>query len=176
MKSLGKNQACYTEAQMELRVIFAALSSLLGISAFSPYIRDIFQRKTEPHSYSWLIWSLLQTIAVIAMLRGGAGLGVAALAAGALLCAGVFILSLRYGTRNITSFDTVCPLGALIAISIYVFLRNALLSVWIVVLTDLIGFLTNMEKVIRGTSDRNGKNVLLERISQRYFLSSINHF
>ncbi len=131
---------------MNTQTIFAVLATVLSISCFLPYLRDIFRRKTTPHSHSWLIWTLLQATGVLAMVHSGAGGGVASLIVGAVLCAFIFLLSLRYGTKNITVFDTVCLFGALIAIAVWLFLHNALLSIIAVSLIDLLAFLPTFRK------------------------------
>src|SRR3989344_7828930 len=104
---------------MNSQIVFATISSLIGIFCFLPYIRDIFRGKTQPHAYSWLIWTLLQTIGAGAMLSAGAGLGALSISIGALFCGFIFILSFKYGTHNIKTFDKICLVGALIAISLY---------------------------------------------------------
>jgi len=109
---------------MNIKIIFAVLSSIVGISCFIPYILDIFKGKTKPHSYSWFIWTVLQTIGAISMFSIGAGLGVVSISIGAILCGFVFILSLKYGTHNIKTFDVVCLVGSLIAIFFYFFLHS----------------------------------------------------
>lgn len=131
---------------MKTQLIFAIISSVIGISCFIPYIRDIFKGTTKPHSYSWLIWTILQTIGVVAMIKGGAGIGVAHLSVGALLCGFIFILSLKYGTTNIKLFDKICLTGALFAIAAYFFFENSLISILIITITDIIGFLPTFRK------------------------------
>jgi len=123
--------------------IIATIISAIG---FIPYLKDLFKKKTQPHSYTWLIWTILQIIAVVAMFNNGAGIGVLALAVGAVLCGYVFILSLRYGTKNITIFDTICLIGALAAIIIYAFLHNAFLSIILITIIDFMGFLPTLRK------------------------------
>ena len=131
---------------MNIKIIFAVLSSIVGISCFIPYILDIFKGKTKPHSYSWFIWTVLQTIGAISMFSIGAGLGVISISIGAILCGFVFILSLKYGTHNIKTFDVVCLVGSLIAIIFYFFLHSPILSILIITLVDFVGFLPTMRK------------------------------
>ena len=122
------------------------IATIISAVAFFPYLKDIFRRKTQPHSYTWLIWTILQITGVIAMFNNGAGLGALALAVGAVFCLYVFILSLKYGTKNITAFDTVCLIGALAAIGVYAFLHNPTLSVILITVIDFVGFLPTLRK------------------------------
>lgn len=122
------------------------IATVISVISFFPYLRDIFRKKTQPHSYTWLIWTILQVTGVVAMFNNGAGIGTLALAVGAVFCGFIFILSLKHGTRNITPFDTACLIGALAAIAIYFFLHNPVLSVIVITLTDFIGFLPTLRK------------------------------
>lgn len=65
---------CYN-TPMDFKLIFGILSIVVAIVCFLPYFNDIFKRKTEPHMYSWLIWTILQGVGVAAQLKDGAGYG-----------------------------------------------------------------------------------------------------
>ena len=131
---------------MNLRIAFAAVASLIAALCTIPYIADIFRLKTTPHSYSWLVWTLLQVTSAFAMLSGGAGIGAIPTAIGGGLCAFVFLLSLRYGTKNITAFDAVCLVGALLTTAVWFFSRNALLSIMLTSVIDFLAFLPTFRK------------------------------
>lgn len=91
---------------MDFKIILGVLATILGIISFLPYLRDILNKKTKPHVYSWLVWTIIQTVGVLAMIKGGASFGALALAVGSLFCITIFLLAFKYGTRNITKFDT----------------------------------------------------------------------
>jgi len=131
---------------MELKTTFAIVATIIGVPSFIPYILDTFKRKTQPHVYTWLIWTILQATGVIAMYNNGAGIGILALAIGTFFCAFICIISFKYGTKNITPFDTMCLVGALISIGVYVFLHQPLLSVILVSAIDFMGFLPTLRK------------------------------
>jgi hypothetical protein len=132
---------------MVLKEIFGLLALIIAIISFFPYLKDIFARKTTPHIYSWLVWAILQMTAAVAILQqnsfysalGVIGLGLVSLT--------VFILSFKYGTKNITSFDTACLIGAFITIGIWIFTNNATISIILVTIIDFIGFLPTYRKV-----------------------------
>ncbi len=131
---------------MSTHAFFAILATTIALANKIPYIADIYRLKTTPHSYSWLIWTLLQGTGALVMLSGGAGFGVASLLAGTVLCAFIFLLSLRYGTKNITTFDTICFIGALIATGVWFFLHDAFLSILLISAIDFIAFLPTFRK------------------------------
>ncbi len=118
----------------------------MGVACFVPYIKDTLNRSTHPHIYTWLIWTILQVTGVIAMYNSGAGMGALSLAIGALFCGIVCLLSIKYGTKNITLFDTICLIGALVSIVVYIFLHQPLLSVILISIIDFMGFLPTLRK------------------------------
>ncbi|HWY98863.1 MAG TPA: hypothetical protein VNY36_07255, partial [Bacteroidia bacterium] len=72
---------------IDYKTVCGIIASLIGTGCFIPYIKDIYKKKTKPHIYTWLIWTILQVTGVIAMLKNGAGIGVLALGTGSVLCA-----------------------------------------------------------------------------------------
>lgn len=131
---------------MEIKLFLGLLSTVVAVGCFLPYIRDILRGTTQPHMYSWLVWSLLQTVGVIAAFQAGAGYGAWALSAGTFFCITIFILSFKYGTKNISRYDALCLVGALGAFALYFGLADALLAVIVVALIDFIGFIPTMRK------------------------------
>lgn len=131
---------------MEFKLFFGVASAILSVAAFGPYLNDIFKGNTKPHMYSWLIWTILQTIGAIAQIRDGAGYGAWMLTLGAVICFSIFVLSFKYGTRDISVFDRWCLFSALGAIILYFFLHEALLSVILISIIDFVGFLPTYRK------------------------------
>ena len=161
---------------MNLQTIFAVLASIIGIVPYVPYVRDIFRRKTTPHSYSWLIWTILQVTGALAMFASGAGLGVLYLLIGAVMCAFVFILSLRYGTKNVTRFDAVCLTGALSATAVWFFLHDAFLSVILVALIDLVAFLPTFRKAYEEPWSETLSMYIFSGVAQVLSLASLSSY
>jgi len=131
---------------MEIKLFFGIASSIIAVVCFIPYIIDILKRKTEPHMYSWLIWTILQTIGVMAQLKEGAGYGAWALAIGAVFCFSIFLLSFKYGTRNISKFDTFCLIASICTIIIYFAIENPVWAIIAVAIVDFVGFLPTFRK------------------------------
>ena len=105
---------------MDIKLFFGILSLIGSIVCFVPYIIDIFKKKTKPHIYTWLIWTIIQTIGVITQIRDGAGYGSLGLAVGTIFVFFIFLLSIKHGTKNISNFDALCLILAAITLLIYV--------------------------------------------------------
>lgn len=131
---------------MDPKLFFGIASAVFAIFSGIPYVRDILQNETRPHAYSWLVWSILQAIGTIAQWHDGAGYGAWALAIAATVSTLVFLLSFKYGTRNITRFDTACLIAALIALILYLTMDDPLTAVIAIIIVDLFGFLPTFRK------------------------------
>lgn len=131
---------------MDYKLIFGILATILAIFSFIPYLRDIFKRKTKPHVYSWLVWGIIQTVGTLAMIKGGASFGSLGLALGCLLSVFIFLISFKYGTRNITKTDTILLITALIIIVVWLTQEDPLWAVILVSLVDTIAYIPTYRK------------------------------
>ena len=132
---------------MNTSLLLGLLGGLLIAGSFIPYIRDILKADTEPHVYTWFIWSVTQAIAAYAILEGNGGLFAAlSVASGAILSFVVFLMSLKHGTKNISDFDTVTLIIALMAIVMWWELDQPEWAIVAIALIDLLGFLPTFRK------------------------------
>ena len=161
---------------MNYKEIFGIVSVIIGLISFAPYLRDIFLKKTTPHIYSWLVWSILQTIGVIAMIVGHAGAGSFGLAAGGLVSISVFLLSFKYGTKNITWFDTVCLIGALVTTVIYLLQKDPLVAAILITIIDFIAFWPTYRKGYTEPHSETISTYLLSAISLSFALLAIINY
>lgn len=137
-------------AGISIKLLFAILASLVGVAgAFLPYLRDIFLKKTKPHAYTWLIWTITQGTAVAGLWYGKGGWGTLTLVIGTAFVFIVFLLSLKYGTRNITKGDTATLIAALLAIVVWWQLHSPLLAVAMVSAIDFLGYLPSFRKTFQ---------------------------
>ncbi len=134
---------------MEIKIIFTIIATLIGVAGFLPYLKDIFSLKTKPHAYTWLIWAITQGTAVAGIWYGGGGWGGLNLVVGMIFVLVIFLLSLKYGTRNITKSDTAILITALVAILIWWQLDKPLISVIMISAIDVIGYIPSFRKSYR---------------------------
>lgn len=105
---------------ISVKLVFAILATAIGIiGGFFPYFRDILLRKTKPHAYTWLIWTITQGTAVAGLWQGKGGWGTLPVSIGTVFVFVIFLLSLKYGTRNITRGDTFILIAALAAVAVW---------------------------------------------------------
>lgn len=135
------------ESSIDIKLIFAALSIIVAIGgAFLPYLRDMFLKKTKPHTYTWLVWTITQGTALAGLIKGNGGWGALTLISSTSFCFLVFLLSFKYGTKNITKMDTIILLAALLAIIIWWQMKNPLLAVFMVSAIDVLGYIPSFRK------------------------------
>ena len=143
---------------------------------FYPVYTRYFSRHNKPYIYTWFIWATLQAIVAAAMWSSGAGVAIASSVIGAILCGFIFALSFKYGTKNITRFDTLCLFGALITLTAYLLFHSPLLSVIAATLTDIIGTLPTIRKAYREPHTETASTHILSGISGAFALAAIANF
>ncbi len=134
-----------TPEGIDWKLVFVALT-LLSNLAFLPYLRDIFRKRTQPHVYTWLIWVITQGTATAAMWYGGGGLAALGLTLGVLFVAFVFLLSFKYGTKNITRGDTITLIAAFAGILVWWGLGEPVISVLMMSAIDALGYIPTFRK------------------------------
>ncbi len=133
---------------MDPKIILGAIAALLALFSSFLYIRDIFRGNTKPHIYTWLIWSIVTTIVFLGQWFSGGGPGSWATGVAAVVTIFTLFLALwgGYGTKDITNFDKVCLVLALIAILPWLIAKSILWSVILSTVIDLIAFFPTMRK------------------------------
>jgi hypothetical protein len=128
--------------------LIGIIGALLITASYVPYIYDIIRRKTEPHVYTWILWSLTNVFATIAIFEGGGGwFSTINIGVGAALAFTILILSTKYGSRNMTNFDTAALITGLLAAVMWFFLEEPIIAISMVALIESIGFLPTYRKL-----------------------------
>jgi hypothetical protein len=133
---------------MDYKFFFATASVVLSVLQYAPYIRGILLNKIKPHVFSWFIWGLPCGIIFAAQLTQGGGMGTWATAATTAFCTGIFLLSFKHGEKSITLIDWISLGLALIAIFLWMETHDPLLSVVLITLADILGFIPTVRKSI----------------------------
>jgi hypothetical protein len=138
----------FTEVVTDQKIIFAAIASLISVGVFINYVRSVLRKDTKPHMYTWLVWFITQATAVAGMWYGDGGWGAVALTVSTVFVGAVCLLSIRYGTRNITRSDTVVLIFALLAIVVWWQLDSPALAVLMVSVIDVLGYIPSWRKSV----------------------------
>ena len=163
---------------MDIKVIFGAVAALLALISSVLYIKDIFRGNTKPHTYTWLIWSIVTTIAFLGQWVSGGGPGSWATGVAALVTILTLIISLwgGYGTKDITNFDKMCLVLALAAILPWLLVKSVLWSVVLATLIDLIAFFPTMRKTWHAPRSESLGSMYVDAIKHSLSMFSMNSY
>jgi len=129
-----------------MKTSIAIVAALLAIAGNVPYLRDIIQKKVKPHPYTWLVWTIVSCIVFFGQVARGAGIGALSTAASEIFTVIIFLLSLKYGFKNIRRIDTYCLIIALVGIIPWLLTKDPTISVVIAVSIDLFAFSATVRK------------------------------
>ncbi len=102
----------------------AIISVGLTLYAYIPYLKGIFEGKTKPHLFTWIIWSIVTFIAVFIQIVEGGGMGSWPIILATLICFLITGLSFKYGSKDIKPVDYVFLVASLSAIPLWVLTDN----------------------------------------------------
>ena len=137
--------SCYNHG-MEFKVIISSFVIFLTLAAYIPYLRDILRGKTKPHIFSWLSGSMGATIAFFLQVLGGAGVGAWPMAAVALACIPIFLLSFKYGTKDIVQKDVYMIALSLIALAMWLVANEPVISIILLTVSQIMAFVPTIRK------------------------------
>lgn len=130
-----------------VKTILGITAVILTFVGYSPYIWSIVKGKTKPHIYTWLVWMLDAFIIFALQITHGAGIGAFTTLAAGLLCLTVLVLTLaKKGKSEIKPIDTVFLVLAFIALAIWLFAKQPLVSALLITSVDLLGFVPTVRK------------------------------
>lgn len=122
-------------------------SAVLSIYAFWPYIRDILNNRTRPERASWLIWSLLSAVSLLAQIYEGAdgSLGFAAMqTAGTLIVCGLTFW--KTTKLHFEQQDSQVLTATAVGIWLWGAMESAAYSLFVTISMSMMGGLLTMKK------------------------------
>ena len=161
---------------MDIKFVFGIMSAIVALVCFIPYIKDILKKQTKPHIYTWLIWLILQTVAVISQFKDGAGYGAWGLTVGLTFCFCIFLLSFKYGTKDIKKFDIFCLVSSFIIIGFYLISKNPLVTMILITIIDFIGFLPTFRKGFNDPNTETTSTFALSALSNIFSLVALQNY
>ena|SRR3989344_4280613 len=124
----------------DYKIFIGILVVVLTFVAYVPYIRDIFNNKTTPHTFTYFVWTLATAITFALQVSKGAGSGAWVTFAVAAICFFIFLLGLYKKNYDITTSDLVFLVLSLVALVVWLGARQPVASVMLIVMVDVFGF------------------------------------
>lgn len=131
---------------MDPAPVLALLAGALGVACSVPYVRDTLRRTTMPHRGSWLIWSVLEVVALEAQRADGARWSLLPLLTQAVGTCLVLGLSVRLGTGRLTRVDLALVALAGAGVIGWLVVDLPLIATTCVIVADLVAALMMLPK------------------------------
>ena len=163
---------------IEIKIILGTIAAILALISSYLYIRDILRGNTKPHTYTWLIWAIVTTIAFFGQWVSGAGPGSWATGVSAIVTIFTLCLSLKggYGTKDITNFDTICFVLAILSILPWALTNNILWSIILATFIDLIAFFPTMRKTWHAPQSESLGSMWVDAVKHSLSISSMGTY
>jgi hypothetical protein len=129
-----------------MKETLATIAILLTFVGYVPYIRDTIRHKTTPHIYTWFTWGFVTAIAFGLQVTHQAGPGAYVTLAAAIICFIIFGFGIRQGSKNVTKSDTVFFALSIVALVLWLFAKQPILSVILVSTVDMLAFMPTIRK------------------------------
>lgn len=127
--------------------IFALLTVLIGTLSLIPYYIGVIRHKVKPHVFTWVTWTLVNSIVAAVQFSEHGGVGAWTTAIAAAQLAGVALLSMcGYGSKNITRSDKISFALALLVIPLWQWTHQPLWSVILLCFIDGMAFYPTFRK------------------------------
>ncbi len=140
---------------MNSKLLFGTLSIIPAVIAYSFYFRSMFNGKTKPHAFSWLVWGILSGNGFFAQVSAHAGIGAWATGLTSLASLTIFLCALRIGATQPTRFDWTLLSLALAGLLLLFVIKNKDAALCITLLALVAGFAMNIRKVYRKPTEEN---------------------
>lgn len=162
---------------MSTKELIGIVPVVLALPSYAYYIHTVFKGKTVPHMYSWLIWSVLAGIGYAAQISANAGPGAWNTGVTALVCFAVFLISIKYGDRQLSKIDVMLLGLAALAICARLVTGSFVLAVLLTTSAALVGFVLTIKKAYRKPNQENATTFFLNALRNLislFALSSIS--
>lgn len=122
-----------------LDIVWALLAGLLQIGGFLVMLAGIQRSSVRPNPFSWLIWSLVASLAAAGSWRAGATWPLVGAVANALGCIAVLVATLRQGAVSVNRVDLGCLLAASAGIVAWYWTDDPVIGLALFLTADAVG-------------------------------------
>lgn len=122
------------------------LAVIIGFIGYVPYFRTIFNGKTKPHAFTWLVWGVLTGIAFVGQVVGDGGAGAWVTGFTAFISFTIFVLALAKGIKDFPLADWLCLVGCAAALGVWAFTNDPLSAIILITVIDALAFAPTFRK------------------------------
>jgi len=121
---------------MDVHLFFAIAAVVLATARYGTYCLTIWQGKTRPHAFSWLLWGAVTGVGTLAQFQLDAGPAAWALAYVSVSCLLISAVSFFIGERDYTKSDWCALAFCFCAIPVWKMTASPVAALFIVMLID----------------------------------------
>jgi hypothetical protein len=155
---------------------FGYLSILVTIAATLPYWRLVWTGKTKPHMFTWIVWGLVMGISAAGRSATHAGPGAWGAWAQTLSCGSIAVLAIFKGEKSITRSDLISFVAALLAIPVWLVMKDPLLAIIFVTLIDVVAYYPTVRKSFVRPHEEATYNYLVANTVHVFSLFANRHY
>lgn len=160
----------------EYKDLLGYLTVILGFISYVPYFRNILSGSTKPHAFSWLIWSILESIVFAVQVTEDAGAGAWVTASTALICFSVFVLALYKGSRTFDRMDWITLSLAFVAMVLWRVTQNPINALLLVIMADLLGYISTFRKAFHAPFEETASTYCIGSIKNAISIFALTSF
>jgi hypothetical protein len=152
---------------MEIKAIFGVLSSIILIIGGVPYLKDIYNKKVNPHILSWAGWSFITALGAFAMLANGSEWVVAILFANTILCLIVVGYSIfkKVGVWSASVFDFIFFGMGILGLILWQIIGSPIIAIIFAISADLCFGLPTIIKTLKNPASETYFSWLASTVS-----------
>ena len=109
--------------------VLGFFGGLLAVAGSVPYIIETAKGRTRPHSVTWGVFTVVDTVSIANQLSAGAAASVWLVVGFAVANGTIFVLSLRRGVRSFDTLDIVVLCGTLLGLALWQALGSPSVSI-----------------------------------------------
>lgn len=140
------------------------------------YLYTVYYGRTRPHIFSWIIWTIVASIAAAGQIVKGAGSGAWITIAIAVFAFIRVVACLTHGEKSITRSDTYCLIACLFALVLWGITNDPLLSVIVVTIVDAVGIYPTWRKSWHKPYEENALSYFLFGVTSAMGLAATENY
>lgn len=157
-----------------MKDIFLLVSAVLSIVAVVPYLADVVKGVTKPRIATWLVWTVLSTIAATAALMAGETRTAIFSATAATATVMIVILGAKKGDNLFNKFDTLCLVGAVAGLLLWYIFNSPVVAILAVLIIDTLGGLPTLKHGWQRPFEETWQTFTLAGISGALAVASVD--
>jgi hypothetical protein len=163
------------------KTFIGCVTVALSVTGLGHFVLDALWGTSRPHLYSWLIWTIVNSIAWYNQWTHHAGPGAWSTLVMTVLSGVIFFIALYqyFGTKSdhrLTIIDQWCLGGAVVSIVLLILFKTGPVSIIAATATDVFAFAPTLKKVWHRPDTEPASNYTLNTIRQTIVLCAIGSY